>query len=224
MSRPGDPVEPTELSEPGAALLDAVAVIDRLRSPDGCPWYAEQTHASLAPYAIEEAHEVADAAEAGDGAALVDELGDLLLQVLIHARIAQEEAGAGRFDIDDVARTLVAKMVRRNPHVFGDARADTVDEVHELYDAVKAAEHRRAHVLDGLPVSLPALVRAQKVASRLRKAGEPPSMTEATADAGPAERIGADLLALVIEADAAGVDAEASLRAATRRLEAEHRD
>lgn len=214
-------------SEPGAALLDAVAAMDRLRSAGGCPWYAEQTHSSLAPYAIEEAHEVADAAETGDADALAEELGDLLLQVLVHARIAQEAPDGERFDVDDVARALVAKLVRRNPHVFADASAETTEQVHAQWDAIKADEKQRAHVLDDIPASLPALARAQKVVSRLRKAGTPPSAvppTAETADGDPsAERIGAALLELTIEADAAGVDAEAALRGAVRALEARHR-
>lgn len=212
---------------PGSALLEAVAVMDRLRSPGGCPWDAAQTHASLAPYAIEEAHEVADAAETGDPHALAEELGDLLLQVLFHARIAAEAQDGESFDIDDVARGLVAKMVRRHPHVFADASADTPEQVHAQWDVIKAEEKQRAHVLDDIPPSLPALVRAQKVASRLRKAGEPPSAaapSDGTADGeSPAERIGSALLTLAIEADAAGIDAEAALREATRGLERHHR-
>ena len=203
---------------PGAALLDAVAVMDRLRSPGGCPWDAEQTHATLAPYAIEEAHEVADAAERDDPDALAEELGDLLLQVLFHARIAAEAPDGARFDIDDVARGLVAKLVRRHPHVFADASADTPAQVHAQWDAIKAQEKQRAHVLDDIPPSLPALARAQKVVSRLRKSGEPASGTEAVPTDDGAD-LGAALLALVVEADARGVDAEAALRDATRQLE-----
>lgn len=213
----------------GAALLEAVAVMDRLRST--CPWYAEQTHASLAPYAIEEAHEVAEAAETGDGAALADELGDLLLQVLVHARIASETlaaGGSGGFDIDDVARGLVAKLVRRNPHVFAPTGAApqlphdsgiSADEVAAQWDSIKDAEHGRAHPLDGIPASLPALTRAQKMVSRLRKAGTPSSATIPADAEEPADRIGAALLALVVEVDAQGVDAEAALRSAVRDLE-----
>jgi len=211
---------------PGAALLDAVAVMDRLRSPGGCPWDAEQTHATLAPYAIEEAHEVADAAETGDADALAEELGDVLLQVLFHARIAAEAPDGARFDIDDVARGLVAKLVRRHPHVFADAQAETPEQVHAQWDAIKSVEKQRDHVLDDIPVSMPALARAQKVVSRLRKAGDPPSADpsiETSDGESPVERIGAALLALTIEADAAGVDAEAALRGATRSLEHGHR-
>ncbi|MBK5249611.1 MAG: hypothetical protein JJE50_09290, partial [Actinomycetales bacterium] len=152
--------------EPGAALLDAVAVMDRLRSPGGCPWDAEQTHASLARYAIEEAHEVAEAAESGDARALLEELGDLLLQVLFHARVAQEADDGAAFDIDDVARALVTKLTARHPHVFaarhphvfaadggGEPPAEplTAAEVNVRWDAIKAAEKGRRSVLDGVP-------------------------------------------------------------------------
>lgn len=225
----------TEAPRPGSALLDAVAVMDRLRSPGGCPWDAEQTHASLAPYAIEEAYEVAEAAESGDAAALADELGDLLLQVLFHARVASERIAhdgenVDGFDIDDVARGLVAKLVRRHPHVFadGDTDVDTAEAVTAQWDAIKATEKPRSHVLDGVPVALPALARAQKVVSRLRKSGAAPTTAEIqpapTADDGVThERLGAALLALAVEADEAGVDAEAALRDAVRALETARR-
>lgn len=210
----------------GSALLEAVAVMDRLRSPGGCPWDAEQTHASLAPYAIEEAHEVAEAAETGDTDALAEELGDLLLQVLFHARVASERkavGGSDGFDIDDVARGLVAKLVRRHPHVFSDPAGLTPAQVSDQWDAIKAVEKERAHPLDGVPSSLPALARAQKVVGRLRKAGLTPSGTD-QADPDGVARLGTALLALVVEADATGIDAEAALRAATRQVEQRARD
>ncbi|TDE93962.1 MazG family protein [Occultella glacieicola] len=234
MSLPG----PDEDGRPGAALLDAVAVMDRLRSPGGCPWDAEQTHASLAPYAIEEAHEVAEAAESGDAEALREELGDLLLQVLFHARLATEAPDGGAFDIDDVARTLVAKLVRRHPHVFdagsgvGDGAPLTASDVNRNWDAIKATEKPRESILDGVPADLPALARAQKVLGRARKAGLDLSLDEAAegdhgdpapdraTDAPPSDTIGAALLDLVRRADAEHVDAEAALRARTRALEA----
>lgn len=124
---------------PGAALLDVVAVMDRLRGPGGCPWDATQTHASLAPYLVEEAQETVEAIESGDRAHLMEELGDVLLQVAFHARVAQEHA-EDPFGIDDVAATLVAKLVRRHPHVFGDADASTPEEVEAQWAAIKEAE------------------------------------------------------------------------------------
>lgn len=131
----------------GGRLLDAVAVMDRLRSPGGCAWVAAQDHASLAPFVLEEAQEVHEALDAVIAAPedvalraeLTDELGDLLFQVLFHARVAADDAGAP-FDVDDVAAALVDKLVRRNPHVFGDANAGTLEEIEAQWQAIKAAE------------------------------------------------------------------------------------
>ena len=128
----------------GTALLDAAAVMDRLRSPGGCPWDAEQTHASLLPYLVEECYELYQAIEDGDGAAVREELGDVLLQVLFHARVASE--GEPSFDIDDVAADLVAKLVGRHPHVFAgsDVRAreriDTAERQEHRWEELKRAE------------------------------------------------------------------------------------
>lgn len=204
-----------------AALADVVAAMDRLRTE--CPWDARQTHASLAPYAIEEAHEVAEAAERGDLPALREELGDLLLQVLFHARVAQEHP-TDPFDLADVAGTLHAKLVRRHPHVFADGAAATAAEVEREWEKIKAAENAAKEQTDPLasvPVSLPALARAQKVLRRLRRAGrdvvvahDPASPQPAT----PEARYGAELAAVVARAEADGVDAEAALRAHVRTL------
>ena len=113
----------------GQRLLELVAVMDRLRSPGGCPWDAEQTHASLVQYLVEETYETIEAIDAQDRDAMVEELGDLLLQVVFHARIGQEAAGAAGFDIDDVAGGIADKLVARHPHVFGDESAQTADDV-----------------------------------------------------------------------------------------------
>lgn len=131
----------------GGRLLDAVAVMDRLRSPGGCAWVAAQDHASLAPFVLEEAHEVTEALEAVIAdpddvrlrAELVDELGDLLFQVLFHARVAADHPSAP-FTVDDAAAALVDKLVRRNPHVFGDATAETLEEIEAQWQAIKAQE------------------------------------------------------------------------------------
>lgn len=192
----------------GSAFARLVAVMDRLRSPGGCPWDAAQTHASLAPYAVEEAYEVAEAAEAGDLPALREELGDLLLQVVFHARVAQEDAEAP-FGVVDVVDDLVAKLVRRHPHVFADAVASDPAEVEAAWRRIKDGEKRRDGLLDGVPLALPALARAQKAVARARHAGLGPP----AAGAGVGDR----LLALVAEADGEGVDAEAALRGALAR-------
>src|SRR6266852_2333124 len=139
-----------------------LAIMARLRDPErGCPWDQEQDFATIAPYTIEEAYEVADAIERGDIAALKDELGDLLLQVVFHARMAEE---AGHFAFDDVAQAIADKMVRRHPHVFGDAEIHSVAAQNEAWEAHKAAERRAAggddSVLDGVASAFPALLRA----------------------------------------------------------------
>ncbi|MGG5259509.1 MazG family protein [Phycicoccus avicenniae] len=157
----------------GGRLLDVVAAMDRLRSPGGCPWDAEQTHASLAPYLVEEAHEVLEAIELGDPRALAEELGDVLLQVVFHARVA-EDAGEDAFDVDTVAGLLVEKLVRRHPHVFADGAAATPDEVEQEWERIKAEEKPAAYaedLLHGVPASLPAELAATKVLARLRRRG-----------------------------------------------------
>jgi XTP/dITP diphosphohydrolase len=201
---------------PGARLLDVVAVMDRLRSPGGCPWDAEQTHASLVPYLLEEAHEAIEAIESGDPAHMQEELGDLLLQIAFQSRVAEEHPSQP-FDIDDVAGGLVDKLVRRHPHVFSDVEAETADAVEANWESIKAAEKQhRTHPLEGVPVSLPALARAEKYVSRLHRSGRDDLVDEAVA----AGDLGAQLLDLVRRARVDGVDAEAALRDTLRRLEA----
>lgn len=199
---------------PGARLLDVVAVMDRLRSPGGCPWDAQQTHESLVPYLLEEAHEAIEALESGDADHMREELGDLLLQVAFQARVAEEHP-TEPFDIDDVAGSLVEKLVRRHPHVFSDVEAQTPDDVEANWETIKAAEkEHRMHPLEGVPLSLPALARAEKYVSRLDKAGRSQLLDEAES----AGDVGAQLLSLVRRARSAGVDAEGALRETLRRL------
>jgi XTP/dITP diphosphohydrolase len=191
------------------ALLRAVDIMDRLRSPGGCPWDAEQTHSSLAPYLIEEAYETLEAIETADLPALREELGDLLLQVLFHARLAEEAARDERFTIDDVAADLVAKLTRRHPHVFSDVQVSGADEVNANWDAIKQAEKQRESATDGIPLGQPALALAAKLISRSRKAG-----IDVAAPAG--EDFGEKLFAVVSEAVQAGVDPEQALRDTAR--------
>ncbi len=199
---------------PGARLLDVVAVMDRLRSPGGCPWDAQQTHETLVPYLLEEAHEAIEALESGDTDHMREELGDLLLQIAFQSRVAEEHPTAP-FDIDDVAGGLVEKLVRRHPHVFSDVEADSPAAVEANWDAIKAAEkEHRLHPLEGVPVTLPALARAEKYVSRLEKAGRAELLDVAESAGG----VGAELLALVRRARASGVDAEAALRETLRSL------
>ncbi len=157
----------------GGRLLDVVAAMDRLRSPGGCPWDAEQTHASLAPYLVEEAHEVLEAIDSGDPRLLAEELGDVLLQVVFHARVA-EDAGAEAFDVDTVAGLLVDKLVRRHPHVFADGDASTPEEVEEEWERIKGDEKSGDYagdLLHGVPASLPPGLAAAKVLARVRRRG-----------------------------------------------------
>jgi ATP diphosphatase len=160
------------MPQPDQALLRLLSIMARLRAPDGCPWDREQDFASIAPYTIEEAYEVADAIARGpDFAALKDELGDLLFQVVYHARMAEE---AGQFSFGDVAEAISAKMIRRHPHVFGDAEARSADAQTAAWEAQKAEERaRRAEtgVLAGVPTTLPALTRAAKLTRRAARVG-----------------------------------------------------
>jgi XTP/dITP diphosphohydrolase len=194
----------------GQALLELVEVMARLRRE--CAWKAGQTHTSLARYLLEETYETIEAIEAGDDAHLREELGDLLLQVLFHAVIAEEQ---GRFDIDDVAADLVVKLRRRNPHVFDPAHtgdAADAEAINEQWERIKAEEKQRTGLMEGVPEELPALLRAVKALDRLERGGTMPSFDP------EADDLGDRLLALAAEARAAGVDPEQALRAAVRRI------
>jgi XTP/dITP diphosphohydrolase len=208
---------------PGARLLDAVAVMDRLRSPGGCPWDAQQTHASLTPYLVEEAHEAAEALEVldrpdADRDHAAEELGDVLLQVLFHARVAAEHED-DPFDIDDVAAGLVDKLVRRHPHVFADVDAATPEAVEANWEQIKAAERpHREHALEGVPAGMPELARAVKVASRLRRAGQAEWLREWVDERLAQRDPGALLLDAVLDLHDADTDAAAALRHTLREL------
>jgi XTP/dITP diphosphohydrolase len=200
------------MSEAGPEpLLEFLAVMRRLRAE--CPWKAEQTHRSLARYLLEETHETLEAIDTGDLDHLREELGDLLLQIYFHAVIAEE---TGAFTLDDVARGITEKMVRRNPHVFGDAGpTGDATAVNEAWEAIKATEKSRTEVTDGLPPTLPALLYADKVLDRLARAGAAPPPT--------GDDLGDRLLALVAEARETGTDPEQALRDAVRRVVAQAR-
>lgn len=195
-------------------LLELVAVMDRLRRE--CPWDREQTHRSLARYLLEETYETLEAIESGDRAHLREELGDLLLQVMFHARLATEDPD-DPWGIDEVAAGIVAKLVRRHPHVFaGLAVADSA-EVESNWERLKADEKQRDSVLAGVPQALPALARADKLLSRLARAGL--EAVPIPAGDGAEAEVGESLLDLVRLARSRGVDAEAALRGTLARLE-----
>ena len=155
-----------------AAINDLLSVMARLRSPAGCPWDREQDHLTLRFHAVEEVYELIDAIEAGDDHELAEELGDLLLQVVFHCQLGQER---GAFDFEKVARHITEKLIRRHPHVFGETKVRDVDEVWANWEKIKRAEkhgtkHERASALDGIPKHLPALLRAEKLVKKARKA------------------------------------------------------
>ena len=197
---------------PGARLLDVVGVMDRLRSPEGCPWDAEQTHASLATYLVEETFEVLAAIDADDPDALREELGDVLLQVVFHARIA-EESEKREWSIDDVASGLVDKLVRRHPHVFADGEAVTADDVERSWQQIKEQEQPRRTVFDGVPLALPALALSEKLLSRSVRAGLELEVDEPELPDDLDEHLlGVLLFGIVSAARRRGLDAESALR------------
>lgn len=210
---------------PGAAVLKLVEVMDRLRRE--CPWDSKQTHQSLAPHLLEESYETLDALDRGDLAHLCEELGDLLLQVVFHARVAAERTDGTGFDIDDVAAGITSKLVRRHPHVFAGAQARTADEVRRNWNAIKAAEraaagHGPGSALDGVPMAQPALSLATALQRRADAAGVPGELAALPVahDAEPGDaavsELGAELFALVAGARAAGLNPELELRHAAR--------
>jgi XTP/dITP diphosphohydrolase len=197
-------VVPGTYDLPGARFLDLVAVMATLRRE--CPWDREQTHTSLGPHLLEEAYEVIDSIADGDLEALREELGDLLMQVVFHAEIAED------FTVDDVAAAIVDKLVRRHPHVFGDVTVADADEVDANWEKIKAAERGGdASILRGVPVSQPSLSLAAQLQRRAARAGVP---EELFADEGT----GAELFALVRRLREQGQDPEADLRSAARRF------
>jgi NTP pyrophosphatase (non-canonical NTP hydrolase) len=213
---------------PGARLLDLVVTMDTLRRR--CPWDAKQTHETLTPHLLEESYEALEALEDGDQTALREELGDVLLQVAFHSRVAAERTDGTGYTIDDVADGIVAKLVRRHPHVFAKVQVAGADEVTQNWDTVKAAERaarhgRPASALDGVPFGQPALALAAQLQRRAERAGVPAPLTQPPASSAeppdgadvPGEALGEELFALAARARAAGLDPELELRAAARR-------
>jgi XTP/dITP diphosphohydrolase len=197
---------------PAPALVDAAEVMDRLRSPGGCPWDAVQTHESLRQYLVEETYELLEAIEEGDRAALREELGDVLLQVLFHARVAAEHAD-DPFGIDDVARDLVEKLVGRHPHVFADAdKIHTAEHQEVKWEELKQAEKRRLSIVDGVALGQPAIALAGKLGQRSGRAGVPVDLFPAGSE--PA----AQLFRVAAEARRSGTEPEGELRALAKQF------
>jgi XTP/dITP diphosphohydrolase len=208
--------------QPGYRLLELVQVMDTLRR--NCPWDARQTHDSLTPYLLEETYEAVDALTAGDQAALREELGDVLLQVMFHSRVAQERTDGTGYTIDDVAEGIIDKLVRRHPHVFGDVTVSGSDEVKRNWDQIKAAERAAANAdgpvsaLDGVPLHQPALSLAAQLLRRAGRAGAPAELADVAGDGGESvgSDLGQELFGLVQRAREAGVDPELELRSAAQ--------
>ncbi len=204
-------VGPLELFDVRNAPDGVRGVMDRLRDPvDGCPWDNAQTHESLRPHLLEETYEVLEAIAAGDPAELCEELGDLMMQVVLHAKLAEQ---AGQFTLDDVSEGIRAKLVRRHPHVFGDATADTPKLVEGAWERIKARERpHRESVLDGVPKTLPSLARAQSILGRAQRNGFERDGVES-------DELGERLLNLVQEARKLDLSAEDALRDALGAFE-----
>jgi tetrapyrrole methylase family protein/MazG family protein len=208
------------------AFYDLVEVMRRLREKDGCPWDREQNHETLKPYLVEETYEVLEAIDKKDDIHLMEELGDLLLQIVFHAQIEAEE---GRFTIDDVAAEIVKKLKRRHPHVFGTVKVDTPDQVLENWEHIKKSEGKES-VLDGVPKELPALLKARRVQEKVKRVGfdwedidgAMRKVTEEVKELGDAlahgdekhakEEFGDVLFSLVNVSRFLGIDAEDALR------------
>lgn len=207
---------PEENQAPIDRLLQVMAA---LRSPEGCPWDCEQDHLSLRFHAVEEVYELMDAIEAGNEEEMIEELGDLLLQVVFHCQLGQER---NAFDFDRVCRRLIDKLIHRHPHVFGQSKAKTIDAVWTQWEQLKKAEKQggpseRASALDGIPRHLPALLYAEKLVGKARKNGLLPS--EDADSASDASALGEQLFHIVQTAQQHGLSAEALLRASIQQKE-----
>ena len=209
----------TSRTKPRPALTDLLAVMAKLRSPEGCPWDREQDHMTLRTHAVEEVYELMDAIEAGDDHEMAEELGDLLLQVVFHCQLAHER---GAFDFETVARRITDKLIRRHPHVFGDVKVKDVDEVWANWEQIKQAEkhgtkHERPSALDGIPQHLPALARAEKLVKKARKAAllePPPAPAQLTR-----KQVAETLFNATLYAQTKGWSAEELLRTEVKRQE-----
>ena len=203
----------------GSQLQRLVEVMDQLRSPGGCPWDAEQTHESLLKYLLEESYEFVDAVQSGNRIDMREELGDVLLQVYFHARIAQDDLD-DPFTIEDVAQSIADKLIRRHPHVFSDGAVQSTAEVIHNWEAIKRQEKGRTSALDGVAMSQPALALIEKLLYRASKFDVDVVVPEVVDLEKPADEsaVGQALLTVIAWAHANGVDAESALRKEAMRL------
>jgi XTP/dITP diphosphohydrolase len=214
-------VVPIMKQKPGINQL--LEIMARLRGPRGCPWDREQNHKTLRWHAVEEVYELMDAIDAGDDHELEEELGDLLLQVVFHCQLARERKA---FDFDQVVRRISEKLIRRHPHVFGEIKVRDVDQVWANWEKIKRAEkqgtrHARTSALDGIPAHLPALLRAEKLVKKARRAKL--DGASATGRKRSRKALGEELFALARYAQSRGWSAEEALRTETRRQERQWR-
>ena len=200
-------------------LLRLREVMDKLRSPGGCPWDAEQTHQSLVKYLLEESYEFIESVENNDRQDMQEELGDLLLQVYFHSRMAEEDTNQP-FNIEDVAKSVADKLIRRHPHVFAGTKVDNSQDVLENWEKQKALEKGRSSIIDGVPLAQPALPLAAKVVYRINKLNYslPISQPLKLSDQTNQDQFGEILLGLIAQAVEKGLDPEAALRGATKSL------
>jgi len=200
-------------------LLRLREVMDKLRSPGGCPWDAEQTHQSLLKYLLEESYEFIESVENNDRQDMQEELGDLLLQVYFHSRMAEEDTNQP-FNIEDVAKSVADKLIRRHPHVFAGTKVDNSQDVLENWEKQKALEKGRSSIIDGVPLAQPALPLAAKVVYRINKLNYslPISQPIKLSDQTNQDQFGDILLGLIAQAVEKGLDPEAALRGATKSL------
>lgn len=216
--------DPEEVKQIGTVVCELLEIMRRLRAPDGCPWDKEQTHESIRLHAIEEVYEMIDAIEAGDDIELEEELGDLLLQVIFHSRLAEER---GKFDFESVVESIRDKLIRRHPHVFENVEVKDVDSVWKQWEAIKKEEKAGSHLerksaLDGVPKSLNGLQRAQKLLKKATKAGLHSLGAEDSfpiSDSNKEKEIARGLLHWIEMAQANGVNAESVLRNHLNELE-----
>ena len=206
----------------GSAINDLIEVMERLRAPDGCPWDREQDHKSIRFHAVEEVYELIDAIEMDDDDEMLEECGDLLLQVVFHCQLAKER---NAFDFEKAARSITDKLIRRHPHVFGDSDADNVDAVWAQWEKIKREEkkgtqHERPSVLDGIPRHLPALQRAEKLVKKARKNGlSKIPLAKPIKQRYTKASLSKELFALAEYAQNKGWQPEALLRAETKKQE-----
>lgn len=207
-----------------APIRQLIEIMAALRSPEGCPWDREQDHRSLRWHAVEEVYELLDAIETGDDGELAEELGDLLLQVVFHAQLAQER---GAFDFDEICRQIVGKLIRRHPHVFGDVEVKNTGQVWANWERIKRAEkagsrQERKSALDGIPSRLPSLMRAQKLVKKAGQAGLLPKKARRTKGLTRTEAA-RNFFELASECQERGWSAESLLRTEIRRRETAYR-